>query len=243
MFFETFGKIRRRREPHFVSHLSNGFTPLQKKWFGTFQSSDTNKFHWGNIGQCFHLAIELHAAHSHFCTQVFHCECSIGKLFSNLRFEILDELTIHIEGWSRGWFGDVGKKIAKFLTVDEEIFDTWEKHFTVKWFGDIGIGSTVVAFSAVIVKGVCSEQNHGNVRRNLMVFETTTKFQSSQNGHRNITNNEVGHLTQCQIPSLLSVGGCEHFVVRFAQKLRNVVANRSVVIYHQHIGWSLSLLI
>ena len=31
MFFETFGKIRRRREAHFVSHLSNGFPPLQKK--------------------------------------------------------------------------------------------------------------------------------------------------------------------------------------------------------------------
>ena len=31
VFFETFGKIRRGREAHFVSYLSNGFAPLQKK--------------------------------------------------------------------------------------------------------------------------------------------------------------------------------------------------------------------
>ena len=125
-----------------------------------FSTSSGAAAHRRIVGQRFQLTVKLHTAHTHIPSQILHIEFRIFHPLLDKRFEAGDETLIQI---TDGFLLDslvISEELPQLTAVCNKIADTRQEQLRIEWFGNIRIGTAIIALDTLFVQRAGRQQNH-----------------------------------------------------------------------------------
>ncbi len=126
-------------------------------------------------------------------------------------------------------------QVAQLLAALEQVVDACYEQLGIEWFGEIGIGSVLVALDLLRLGAARREQYHGYVAGDAVFLELLTELQSVHHGHHNVAHYDVGHALAGQFQATLAVSSFQN-VELVGKQGAQIAAHIGVVVDYQHIG-------
>ena len=90
------------------------------------------------------------------------------------------------------WFH--APQVLELVAALQQVVDAGQQQFRRAWFGDVSVGTALVALDLVLFKRSCREQDNGDVTGDVILFHLLAELQAVHHRHHHVTHDQVGHL-------------------------------------------------